>query len=74
MLIIIIIIIIIKTFGECQKVSKMLKGIFKLRPTFPKLTVIFDADIILTYMVMLPNNSSLLLGDLEKSCSLCYVY
>ena len=62
----IIIIIIIKTFGECQKVSKIWKGIFKLRPTLPKYAVIFDADIILTYMDMLPNNSSLLLGNLSK--------
>ena len=55
-----------KTFGECQKVSKMLKGIFKLRPTIPKYTVIYDPDIVLTYMDTLPNNSSLLLEDLTK--------
>ena len=53
-----------KTFCECQKVRKMLKGIFKLRPTFPKYTC--DPGIILMYMDMLPNNSSLLLEDLEN--------
>ena len=31
-----------KTFGECQKLSKMLKGIFKLSPTFPKKAVMYD--------------------------------
>ena len=61
-----------KTFAECQKVSKMLKGILKPWPTFPKYTVIYDSDIILTYMGKLPNNSSLLLEDLTKKlCTLC---
>ena len=60
-----------KTFAECQKVSKMLKGILKPWPTFPKYTVIYDSDIILTYMGKLPNNSSLLLEDLTKKlCTL----
>ena len=63
-----------KIFGECQKVSKMLKGIFKLRPAFPKYTLIYDPDIILTYMDTLPNNSSLLLEDLQKRCALNHVY
>ena len=49
----------------------MLKGIFKLRPTFPKYTVIYGPDIILMYMDTLPNNSSLLLEDLTKKlCTL----
>ena len=60
-----------KRFGECQKVSKMLKGIFKLRPAFPKYTVIYDPDIILRHMDTVPNNSSLLLEDLPKKlCTL----
>ena len=60
-----------KTFGEYQKVSKMLKGIFKLRPTFPKYTVIYHLDIILKYLDTLPNNSSLLMEDLTKKlCTL----
>ena len=53
-----------KTFGECQKLSKMLKGIFKLSPTFPKKAVIYDPDIILTYLDTPPNNNSLVLEDL----------
>ena len=60
-----------KTFGECQEASKMVKGIFKLRPTFPNYIVIYDPDIILTYMDTLPNNSSLLLEHLTKKlCTL----
>ena len=60
-----------KTFGKCQKVSKMLKGIFKLKPTFPKCIVICDPDIIISYMEMLPNNSGLLMQDLTKKlCTL----
>ena len=60
-----------KVFGECQKVSKMLKVIFNPRATFPKFTIIYDPDIF-RYMDMLPNNSSLLLEDLTKKlCTLC---
>ena len=60
-----------KTFGECQKVNKMLKRIFKLRSSFPKYTIIYNPDIILMYMDTLPNNSSLLLEDLTKKlCTL----
>ena len=60
-----------KTFAECQKVSKLLKGILKSWPTVPKYTVIYDSDIILNYMGKLPNNSSLLLEDLtRKLCTL----
>ena len=59
-----------KAFGECQKFSKMLKERFRLRPTFPKYTVIYDPYIILRYMDMLPNNSSLLLEELKKLCTL----
>ena len=59
------------TFGECQNVRKMLKGIFKLRPIFPKYTVIYDPDIILTYMDTVTNNSNLLLEDFTKKlCTL----
>ena len=63
-----------KTFGESQEVSKMLKEIFKLRPTFPKYTIIYDPDIILPYMDALPTNASLLLEDLTKTlCTLLYL-
>ena len=49
----------------------MLKVIFNPRATFPKYTIIYDPDIIFTYMDMLPNNSSLLLEDLAKKlCTL----
>ena len=59
-----------EAFGECQKVSKMLKERFRLRPIFPKYTVIYDPYIILRYMDMLPNNSSLLLEERKKLCTL----
>ena len=63
-----------KTFGECPKVSKMLKGIFKQRPTFPKYTVVYNPDIILTYMDTLSNNVAFYWKILQKSCALCCVY
>ena len=50
------------TFGKCEEVSRMLKGIFRLRPRLPRYTVIYDPEIILKYMISLPNNKFL---DLE---------
>ena len=38
------------TFGKNEEVIKLLKGIFKLRPSFPRYTVIYDPDIILEYI------------------------
>ena len=62
-----------ETLGECQKVSKMSKGIFKLKSTFPKYTVIYDPDIILTYIDVFPNNTSLLLEVVQKKlCTLLF--
>lgn len=62
-----------KTFGECQKVCKMLKGLLKLGSTFPKYTVICSPDIIFMYMDTLPNNSSLFWKTSQKHCTHCYV-
>ena len=60
-----------KTFGEHPDVSKMLRGIFKLRPMFPKYTVIYDPDIVLNYMKSIPDNSCLMLEQLiKKLCTL----
>ena len=54
------------SFGQDPNVSKMMKGIFKLRPTLPKYVVMYDPDIILNYMNTLPDNSSLSLELLTK--------
>ena len=45
-----------KSFGQDSNVSKLLKGVFRLRPTLPKYTVTYDPDIVLTYMNSLPKN------------------
>ena len=39
---------------------------FKLRPSLPKHTVIYDADIVLRYMTTLPPNSHLMLEEITK--------
>ena len=36
-----------QTFGKVERVSRMIKGIFKLRPSLPKYIVTYDPDIIL---------------------------
>ena len=54
------------TFGKNEEVSRLLKGIFKLRPSFPRYTVIYDPDIILEYIDRLPMNEHLDLEMLTK--------
>ena len=60
-----------QTFGKDERVSRMIKGIFKLHPSLPKYIVTYDPDIILQYMDSLPANN-LLSMDLftKKLCTL----
>ena len=39
-----------QTFGKDDCGSRIIKGIFKLRPSLPKYVVTYDPDIILQYM------------------------
>ena len=55
-----------QTFGKDECVSRMIKGIFKLRPSLPKYIVTYDPDIILQYMDSLPTNNLLSMGLLTK--------
>ena len=55
-----------QTFGKDKCVSRMIKGIFKLRLSLPKYIVTYDPDIILQYMDSLPTNNLLSMGLLTK--------
>lgn len=55
-----------KTFGKDPVVSRALKGMFRLRPSLPRYTVIYDVDIVLKYITSLPPNNKLLLEELTK--------
>ena len=57
------------TFGKDSNVSRMLRGIFKLRPSFPKHVVTYDPNIVLKYMDSLPTNKDLSLELLTKKLS-----
>ena len=46
------------TFGKDTNVSRMLRGIFKLRPSLPKHAVTYDPNIMLKYMDSLPTNKN----------------
>ncbi len=60
-----------KTFGNQEVVKKLLKGVYKGRPSFPRYIVIYDANIILQYIRTLPDNADLLLEVLTKKlCTL----
>ena len=54
------------TFGHNEKVTRMIKGMFKLRPTLPRYTVIYDPVMILDYMEQLPDNTFLDMEFLTK--------
>ena len=60
-----------KTFGKDPDVSRMIKGVFKLRPSLPKYVSTYDPEVILRYITSLPPNKDLLLEMLTKKlCTL----
>ena len=59
------------TFGKQEVVSRLLKGVFKERPSFPRNIVTWDPHIVLEWMVKLGRNEELLMEDLTgKLCTL----
>ena len=59
------------TFGKNMLISRVLKGIFKLRPSLPRHTVMYDTKQVLNYMQSLPDNQELMLELLTlKLCTL----
>ena len=59
------------TFGKDSNVSRMLRGIFKLRPSLPKHVVTYDPNIVLKYMGSFSINKDLSLELLTKKlCTL----
>ena len=59
------------TFGKHEVVSRLLRGAFKVRPSFPKNVVTWDPHIVLEWMVKLGRNEELLMADLTgKLCTL----
>ena len=63
------------TFGKDSIASRMLREIFKLRPSLPKHVVIYEPNIVLKYMDSLPTNKDLTLELLTKKlCTLlCFI-
>ena len=55
-----------KPFGQEEIVNQTIRGIIKLRPSFPKYTVTYNPDVILKYMNRLPENEQLNLEMLTK--------
>ena len=55
-----------QTFGENERVSRVIIRIFKLRPSLPKYIVTYNPDIILQYMDSLPTNNLLSMDLLTK--------
>ena len=52
------------SFGKTPLVSRILKGVFKKRPSLPKHTVIYDTNIVLEFIESWPDNNQLLLEEL----------
>ena len=60
-----------QTLGRDDRVSRMIKGTFKLHRSLPKYVVIYDPDIILQYMDSLPANNLISMDLLTKNlCTL----
>ena len=55
-----------QTFGKDERVSRMIKGIFKLHPSLPKYIVTYDPDVILQHIDSLPANNLLSMDLLTK--------
>ena len=55
-----------QTFAKDERVSRVIKRIFKLRPSLPKYIVTYNPDIILQYMDSLPTNNLLSMDLLTK--------
>ena len=55
-----------KPFGQEEIVNQTIRGIIKLRPSFPTYTVTYNPDVILKYMNRLPENEQLNLEMLTK--------
>ena len=64
------------SFGKDPLVSRLIRGVFKCRPSLPKHTVIYDTNVVLEYIERLPHNNQLMLKALTKKlcmllCILC---
>ena len=59
-------------FGKDSNGSRMLRGIFKLRPSLPKHLVTYGPNIVLKYMDSLPTNKDLSLELLTKKLYTVY--
>lgn len=53
------------TFGKQPIVKRLMKGIFKERPSLPKYTIVYDVDIVLNYMISLPKPEDVGLKELS---------
>ena len=54
------------TFGKDPRVTKFLKGVFRLKPQLPRYTEIYDPDVILIFLETFPENKHLMLETLVK--------
>ena len=54
------------SFGKDPLVSRLIRGVFKWRPSLPKHTVIHDTNVVLEYIKRLPHNNQLMLEALTK--------
>ena len=51
-----------KTFGQIPIVKRFMKGVFELRPTFPRISVVWDVNILFDYFRSLLEPSKLSLN------------
>lgn len=55
-----------RTFGEHPLVTRFLKGVFELKPSLPRYTVVWDVGVVLKYMQSMPTMQDMTLAMLTK--------
>ncbi|CAG9137807.1 unnamed protein product [Plutella xylostella] len=58
----------VNAIGNDEKLKRFFKGVFKMRPTFPRYNITWDPNIVLDYLSNQYPNDSLSLEQLSKKC------
>lgn len=58
----------LNAIGSDEKLKRFFKGVFKMRPTFPRYNITWDPNIVLDYLSNQYPNDSLSLEQLSKKC------
>ncbi len=61
------------TFGKQDLVVKFMKGVFRQRPSLPKYTVTYDAEVVLNHLALMPRTMTLKQVTHKVATLLCFL-